>query len=521
MRLRTSWLLVGALALGSALWLARDQVQGSEAVAFRTAALERGPIVASVSATGTIAPVASIQIGSQVSGQIVELLADFNSEVRAGQLLARIDPQTFEQRVRQAEADLEAARAQVMVQRSQVSARKAEQAKMRAGLADARRDLKRKEDLVAHRFVTTAERDRVATLVTTLEYEERSAAVAVEVALAMVRSAEAQVRQRQASLAGARIDLQRTSIQSPVDGVVIKRSVDAGQTVAASLQSPELFVIARNLADMQVECNIDESDIGRVRTGQEASFTVDAFPGTTLKGRVDQVRKAANNVQNVITYIAVVRFANTAQLMLPGMTANVRIETERREKVLRVANAALRFRPPAGVRVVEAPGSRAEVRPSPTAPAAASPSERRRLFTERLTRELTLTPAQQSRLETVFDSMRPRYLELRSAPPADRERLLRTIRTETGARIAAMLDERQATRYREIAAEMAGRNGGGGGRGRIYLSEDAQVRALEVRTGISDGTFTEVTAAGLAEGAKAIIAMRSVKPAAGFRMPRL
>ena len=175
---------------------------------------------------------------------------------------------------------------------------------------------------------------------------------------AQIKSAQANVAQRQAGLAQARVDLARTRITSPVNGIVIKRAIEKGQTVAASLQSPELFVIAQNLRDMQVDASIDESDVGRIRTGQRATFTVDAFPGQTFEGEVRQVRKAAQNVANVVTYVAVVGFSNTAGRLLPGMTANVRVVTESRESVLKIPNAALRVRI-AGVEPAAAPASAA------------------------------------------------------------------------------------------------------------------------------------------------------------------
>ena len=189
-----------------------------------------------------------------------------------------------------------------------------------------------------------AERDKALSLVRAQEQELAAAEAGVGVALAQVRNSEALVSQREAALAASRVDLARTTIRSPVDGVVIKRSVDAGQTVAASLQAPELFVIARNLSDMQVDTSIDETDIGRIRTGQQASFTVDAYPGRRFEGQVSQVRMAATNVQNVITYNVIVRFSNAEGLLLPGMTASVKVVTDTRDEVLKVPNAALRLR---------------------------------------------------------------------------------------------------------------------------------------------------------------------------------
>jgi len=299
---------------------------------YKFATVESGPLTAAVSATGTLSPVVAVQVSSQISGQIREIFVDFNSTVKAGQLIAQIAPETYEHKVRQAEADLEAARATVAVQQAEVY-------RAKVNLADAERDFARKQTLVDKNFISPAELDKVKT---TLE----AARALLGVAEAQARNSTAVIKQREAQLGQARVDLGRTQIRAPVDGIVIKRSVEPGQTVAASLQAPEMFVIAQNLTDMRVETAIDEADVGRLQLGQEASFTVDAFPGKRFKGTVNQVRKAAQVVSNVVTYTVVVSAANPDLILLPGMTANVRIVTAQKDKVLKVANAALRFRPP-------------------------------------------------------------------------------------------------------------------------------------------------------------------------------
>ena len=320
--------LIAAAAYGA--W--RTWGPNADLPRYKLGKVESGPITAVVAATGTLNPVVSVQVGSQVSGQIKEILVDFNSAVKAGQLIARIDPETFQLRVRQAEADLEATRAAVAVQRAEV-------ARANAGLLDAQRDYERKQMLVDKNFISAAERDKALTVLDT-------AKAASAVAQAQVKNSEAVVRQRELQVAQARVDLERTAIRSPVDGTVVKRSVDSGQTVAASLQAPELFVIARDLSDMQVEASIDEADVGRIRADQKASFTVDAFPGRSFDGRVKQVRKAAKVESNVVTYTVVISAANPELALLPGMTANVRIVSAHKENVLKLPNAALRFRPP-------------------------------------------------------------------------------------------------------------------------------------------------------------------------------
>ena len=310
----------------------------------RQGTLERGPLLATVAASGAVNPVTQVSVGTQVSGQIKELFADFNDEVKAGQLIAMLDPETFEYRVRSAQADVDAARAAVLTAQANAAASRAALSKAQVDLAEAQRDFERKRDLADKQFIAQSEVDRTRALVNTSGELLKLAQAQLSVTEAQIKTVQANVAQREAVLGQARIDLGRTRITSPVNGIIIKRAIERGQTVAASLQSPELFVIAQNLRDMQVEASIDESDVGRIRLGQKANFTVDAFPGQTFEGEVRQVRKAASNVANVVTYVAVVRFANADGRLLPGMTANVRVITDKRDEVLKVPNAALRMR---------------------------------------------------------------------------------------------------------------------------------------------------------------------------------
>ena len=340
------WLLLLLVlgAIGGGAWWWWQQSAKADAVQYRTGKIERGPLQATVSASGAVNPVTQVSVGTQISGQIKELLVDFNSEVKAGQLIALIDPETYEYRVRSAQADVDAARATVLTAQANVAASNAQVSRAKVDLIEAQRDFERKQSLVQRQFIAQSEADRARALVNTSGESVKAAEAQTAVTAAQVKSAQANVAQREATLAQARIDLQRTRITSPVDGIVIKRTIEKGQTVAASLQSPELFVIARNLRDMQVDASIDESDVGRIRTGLRASFTVDAFPGQTFEGEVRQVRKAAQNVANVVTYVAVIGFSNVGDRLLPGMTANVRVVTESRDSVLKLPNAALRVR---------------------------------------------------------------------------------------------------------------------------------------------------------------------------------
>ena len=313
---------------------------------YRTAQIEKGALTASVAASGTLSPVVSVQVGSQVSGQLKEVLVDFNSLVKKGELIARIDPETFEYRVRQAQADVDAAQAQVLTQQAVIAAQRAGLSQAEVTWQDARRDVERKEQLRDKNFISGADVDKARATANALAEQVKAAQAQVEVAKATAANVAAAVKQREAMLAQARVDLARTEIRAPVNGIVIKRSVDKGQTVAASLQAPELFIIAENLTDMRVDTSIDESEIGKIKLGQKATFTVDAFPGKQFEGKVQQIRKAALTVSNVVTYLVEVSASNPELLLLPGMTANVRIVTDIRENILKVSNAALRFRPP-------------------------------------------------------------------------------------------------------------------------------------------------------------------------------
>jgi HlyD family secretion protein len=476
-----------AAAAAAYFWTARESTQ---VPSYRLAKVERGPLTATVAASGTLNPVTSVQVGTQISGQVKELFVDFNSPVKAGQLIARIDPETFQYRVRQNEADLEAARSAA--------------ARAQVALANAQRELARTRELVAREFVSPADLDR--------------AQAQFDLAKAELGNAQAVVAQRAAQLASARVDLGRTEIRAPVDGVVIKRSVDVGQTVAASLQAPELFVIARDLRDMQVETSIDEADVGRIRVGQRATFAVDAFPGRTFSGEVRQVRKSAQTVQNVVTYTVLVSAGNPDGQLMPGMTANVRIVTDTRESVLKVANAALRFRPPGES---AAPGDAKAGAASPPAGGSGGGGQLQQLR-QRLVTELKLDDAQQARVQAIFEQMRGRFTSLRELPEDARSRAAATVRAEMRASIEEILRPEQKARYAEIVAEAAGRSGPAA-RGRIWLPANGKPRALDVRTGLTDGTATEVSGEGIEEGMEVIVGVQgsAAAPAAKGAAPRM
>jgi len=336
-------LAVLAAVAGLYAWLGSGNGGGQPQ--YRLAKVERGPLTAVVIASGTLNAVTTVQVGSQISGQVKEIYADFNSAVKQNQIIARIDPATFELRVNQARADVDAAQSAVAVAGASLAAQQAELARVRINLADAERDYERKKSLVEKNYLSPAELDKARTVLDATREQLKAVAAQQRVAEAQVRSALAAVKQRESLLRQAQVDLERTIIRAPVDGTVILRNVDAGQTVAASLQAPVLFTIARDLRDMQVEAAIDEADVGRLRAAQAVSFTVDAFPRRSFAGEIVQIRKAPVNVQNVVSYTVVISARNPDLSLLPGMTANVRIVVEHRESALKVPNAALRFRP--------------------------------------------------------------------------------------------------------------------------------------------------------------------------------
>src|SRR5437773_9577399 len=295
-----SWLalIVGLLVIVFVL----RQCRNRSAANYQTATVTRGPITQAVTATGTLNPVVNVQVGSQVSGNIAKLFADFNSQVKAGQVVAQIDPALFQATVTQTEGDLTSAQAAL------------ELAKLNATRTQA------------------------------LFAQKNSSQQDLDQAMANLHQAEANVKIKQGALDKAKADLDHCTITSPVDGVVISRNVDVGQTVAASLQAPIIFAIANDLTKMQIDANVAEADVGVLEVGQDVDFTVDAFPMRTFHGKVVQVRNAPITVQNVVTYDTVIGLNNPDLKLKPGMTANVSILIAHRDNVLQVKNATLRYR---------------------------------------------------------------------------------------------------------------------------------------------------------------------------------
>lgn len=501
---------------GAAYWYFGS---GPAQPAFRLANIERGNLVAAVSATGTLNPVVSVQVGSQVSGQVKEIFVDYNSVVKKGDVIARIDPESFALRVNQAMSDLEAARATVLTQRANVAALQAEVSRTQVALAEADRGLKRNQMLVEKGFVSQAALETSQSVVATAREQVKSAQAQRAVGDAQIRNGEALVKQRESQLSQAKVDLERTTIRAPVDGIVISRSVDAGQTVAASLQAPVLFLIARNLTDMQVEASIDESEIGRITIGQDATFTVDSFPGRTFRGKITQVRKAALVVQNVVTYVAIISAPNPDLTLLPGMTTNVRITVANRDQVLRVPNAALRYRPPGAAAPAKgeknAQKAGAQKGESAAAPGGGGQAQATR---ERLTRELGLSAEQQAKLEAIQKATAEKIAAISADDPASRKKEVGRLRAQSRTEIAAILNEDQLKRYEALAAEQ---RGVATTRGTVWVPDGTRApKSVSVRLGISDGSFTELLGSELKEGDAVIVGTGTARADTKSTAPR-
>ena len=526
MRRIVSVVIVAVLVGGGVLAYLYTQSRGN-APKFRVARVERGPLTAAVSATGNLNAVVVVQVGSQVSGQIKDLLVDFNSIVKKNQVVARIDPDIFEAKVNAAKADLESSRATVLTQEAQVERARADVDNARAALVeakaftakaqvqslDAKRDYDRKTELFVRQLIAKSDLDTsqatydaaVAQLDSTRAREQaltsgiQSALAQLRVAQATAESARAQVKQKDAALRQAQVDLDHTTILAPVDGVVVSRQVDVGQTVAASLQAPILFTIAQDLTRMQVETSVDEADIGRIKLDDRASFTVDAFPGETFVGSVTQIRKAAQIVQNVVTYTVVVAVANPMGKLVPGMTANVKLVTAEKPSVLKVPNAALRFRP-AGVEAA-----------APSAPASGGaagggqPSLEQ--MRDRLVKELKLAEDQQKKLEPILQDSREQFRALQGLPEADRRARAQKIREATRVKIREILTDAQRARYDEMAGA-AGGEGRTGIQGRVWVvGPDGKPASVALTLGLSDGTSTEVLRGEINENQDVIVGL--------------
>lgn len=460
---KTLTLLVSVLVLAAAGYYGYLWYQGpAQSLQLVTATVTRGDVVESIDATGRLEAVTTVLVGSQVSGNVSALYADFNSRVRAGQVVARLEPSLFETQIEQSRANL--IRVEAEVERSRVQ------------FEDAEIKLARARDLTAKQLVPSTDLE-------TAEANARGAAAAL-------KGAEAQVVQSQASLNQSEVNLSHTVITAPIDGVVISRNVDVGQTVAASMSAPTLFEIANDLAEMQVNTNIDEADIGRIEAGQPVTFQVDAYPGDTFTGTVSQVRLNPVIESNVVSYVTIIDVPNEDMRLRPGMTATVTVEVERASDTLRVPMSALRFNP-----TPELFAALGQPVPGETdAPAG----------------EEILADAAATQAEAPIR-------EVAAAPEGFGDRGGGGLSDEDRAAFRERLgqmspEERQAA----IAVRGGGRGGGGGGggaaaaqrgatggrasdQGQIWVVVDGQLEQVPVRAGLSDGAAVAVTSNRLQE----------------------
>ncbi|MBI3401042.1 MAG: efflux RND transporter periplasmic adaptor subunit [Acidobacteria bacterium] len=327
-RIITVLLIVAAIGAGAGAYYIR---RGGPEISVNTSPITRGDIIDTVGATGTLQAVTTVQVGSQVSGNIAWLGADFNSIVKKDQVIAKLDPSLFDAQLQQARANLSQARANQTKALSDLE-------RSKVMLLDAQQKYTRSKELAARSLVPQSDLDAAKIAVDSAQASLNSQQATVAQTLAAISQSEASVNQNQ-------VNLDHTVITAPIDGIITQRSVDVGQTVAASMQAPTLFIIAADLTKMQVTANIDESDVGRIRPGQHVTFRVDAYPTDTFEGTVSQIRLQPQVIQNVTTYGTVIDVPNGDLKLKPGMTANVKVEIAKRTDALRLPNAALRFRP--------------------------------------------------------------------------------------------------------------------------------------------------------------------------------
>lgn len=563
--MRRLLMLALLLLAGAGGWAYVDRSRAAQPEAsWRTQKVDRGAIVAAVSATGTINPISTVIVGSQMSGLVKEIRVDFNSRVKAGDVVARLDDTQVRARLEGARADLAQAQAQVAVQQAQRLKNAADAERARAQLADveaqmrrldlviadAEKTFQRQAELNARGVASAVTLQQAKTALDTQRAQRASAQAQIGSAKAAIAALEADAKvieaqglaaqataqQRGAVVKQIEVDLSNTEIRSPVDGVVVQRQIELGQTVAASLQSPTLFLIAEDLARMEIYANIDETDVGRVREGQTVSFTVNAWPARTFEGRLKLVRLGSQTVQNVVIYTAIVSVENPRLELKPGMTASLRIVTDRRENVLRLPNAALRWRPPAAAPATSAApanplGGGLAGGPTggfgpPGGPGAGGQGAGGRAMAdlaEAIRSELKPDAGQQKRIDDILASARGRFAQAMGAGEgAARGERLRAIREEIAREIEATLTDAQKPLFAALNQRLSAQRGGPGGRGqaagaqpgRVFVvGPDGEPQAVALSLGSSDGTMTEVLSGPLAEGQDVIVGGGAAKPA--------
>jgi HlyD family secretion protein len=556
--------LIAALiaAAGIAAWygISHSRSKAENTPSWRTATVERGSIIAAVNATGTINPTATAIVGSQVSGQVLEILADFNSNVKAGDVLARLNAEQIRARLDAARADLAQSQAMLEIQKAQVEKVKADIErsaatkadalaniqKANAVMQDAEKTLARQTELnnrgVASQVVLQqaqtatltqrAARDQARAQQRSVDAQINALAAELKVAETQILSSDAQRMQKEAMVRQIEVDIKNSDIRSPVDGIVIQRNIELGQSVAASLQAPTLFLVAQDLSKIEIYANIDEADVGRVQAGQAVTFTVTAFPAREFTGRVKTVRLGSQNVQNVVIYTAVIEVENNDLALKPGMTATIRILTERRENILRLSNGALRWRPPGETTQAPAQASAApnpfSVAPTVGGGAGGGQAQGRQML-ERIATELKLDEAQKKQLEEFAREARQSFAAQGApdTPEARRSRgrqVVSTIAEKLKPILrqdqVALFDAWQATVGQNAAARAGNAGLNAGVPARVYvIGDDGAPSLVTVRTGATDGTNTEIIS-GLQEGQKLIVGGGPKAAASAFRPPR-
>ena len=521
--------LLGLALLLSAAFFVFDG-DGTPAKKFQTAKIERGSITKSVSASGRLNPVVTVEVGSEISGQVSELLVDFNSEVKSGQVIARIDPERFEAEVLKSTAELSVAKAVIATKRAAVDQALANLANAKAVLtalkadveksgvfrSDLKLDYDRKTKLLERGVVAVSQVDKSkAAWASSVAQEkaskaqvlaQQSAVAARDAQLSMARAevkqARASVEQKKATLNISKVELKNTYIRSPVDGVVIGKDIDIGQTVAASFQAPTLFTIARDLRKMQVETSIDEADIGQITSGQIASFTVDSFPSRTFIGTVNQVRKKSQEIQNVITYTVVIDTNNNDLRLLPGMTANVEIKVSDRKDILKIPGAALRFTPSgADNPEIVSPGKGGQ---SMGRSGGGNRRAKAQARLNRLAKQLTLTEQQKDQVRDLNRKIGQRIRAMRSSGGGGSgfREIIQKIRRQNSDKIMEYLTPEQQKKYRAIIAESRSNTISPG---RVWVLEGSKPKLINVMIGVGDGKFYELTQGELVEGREVLV----------------
>ncbi len=466
-----AWIALALVALAVAAVVALQMRPKPVKDPYRFGVAERGDITRSVSASGSLQALNTVDVGSQISGQVTTVLADFNDEVRAGQTLAIIDPQTYQSRVAQSQADIAAGEAQV---------RQAE-----ATLANAQADFSRKKTLVDQGYYSPSVLDQ--------------ATAAFRSAQAGVAAARARVNQSRATLRSQQVDLGRTTIRSPIDGIVVDRKVEPGQTVAASLQAPVLFTIAQDLSKVEVKIAVDEADVGQLREGQTVRFTVDAFPEDSFTGVVSQVRKQPTTEQNVVSYTVIAEADNPQRKLLPGMTANADIVIDTRRNVLKVPAAALRWTPPSetGQRASGPTGGGMMGGPGFGPPSSGGANRQAGGAGARIVEQLDLDARQKAAWEPIQAELRQKTAAAFASAGGDRAALREAMRKnldEAFGKLTPLLRDdqrRKLATLRTAMAEGAARAGGMRG-GTVYVLKDGKPTPVAVRVGASDGAATEI-----------------------------